>query len=296
MHPDRNRRQCRLVFLIGVLSLWLTPITEGYADHTEDERITDDTAFTLRGGELRAGLWKVEYGVMPTVDIYTYLVPWVFKAGNAGLKWEYEWASDASIALRFHVLKFAPSSLTQKEEEGEQAAPEAEEPTAKFWILPVELLYSQSLDPKVTVSGGWRYNRGILAGEGESGNDSDVQGAAAVTTGQFTGTLQYNVNNIFALLLHARYLAYQELRVGGNFIQTQHIEPDITLEIAAAANTESDAVDVQNAYSIIPSAHISWGGFNLRFGIGYGNWSVPVINLVLPEKTPIVDLDLYWRF
>jgi hypothetical protein len=295
MYPDRYRRKRHLVFLIGLLSLALAPISQGYADYTEDERITDDTAYTLRDGELRVGVWKVEYGLMSDLTISTYTAPWLIKAGNAGVKWEYEWASDTSLALRLHILKFDPSALSNKENEGQSASAE-EEPSAKLWILPVELLYSQRIDPKLTASASWLYNRVILAGEGGSEDEVDVQGAAAVTTGQFTGTLQYNVSEIFALLLHARYLAYQDITVGGNLTRTQKIEPDITLEFAAAANTESDVADVQNAYSIIPSVQLSWGSFNLRCGVGYGNWSVPIVNFVIPEKSKIFDFDLYWRF
>ena len=44
------------------------------------------------------------------------------------------------------------------------------------------------------------------------------------------------------------------------------------------------------------SVVFSWKVFNLRLGVGYGNYSIPGINLVLPKKTLIPDLDFYFRF
>tara|TARA_B100000579_G_scaffold409018_1_gene397671 strand:- start:106 stop:915 length:810 start_codon:yes stop_codon:yes gene_type:complete len=265
------------------------PLFNADAYHRGDERITDDTAFTLRDGELRLGIWKVEYGLFESVDLHTYTIPFLVGAGNAGIKWQYIWDEKSSISLRAHSLKLDLANF-----ESDEDSEDSEDSEAAFWILPFELTYSRDLEDDMTLSLGWLYNRVIVSGA-SSGGDA-VNGAAAITTGQLTATLQLNHSETFASIIHARALSYQDLSAQGSIVRTETIPPDITLEIAGSADTSSDAAEVDGGFSIIASGQHSWSSFNLRYGIGYGNWSLPVINMVMPEKSGIVEFDMFWRF
>jgi len=295
MYTERHRRHGKLLVLAAFLACVLIPVSTGYAYHTDEERITDDTAYTLRDGEWRAGLWKAEYGVFDSIDLHTYLVPWLFGAGNAGIKWEYEWDDITSISLRAHSLKV---DLTQFEsdpsEENEQSPAPEPKTQANFWILPFEITYTQKVEDDMTLSAGWLYNRVVLAGGVDAGGD--VNGAAAITTGQLTGTIQLKHSRSFATIIHARIVAYQDLSAQGNIVRTEVVPPDITLEFAGEAQSDSDAAQVKNGASIVASAQHSWSSMNIRYGLGYGNWSLPILNMVLPQRTPIVEFDVYWRF
>ena len=70
--------------------------------------------------------------------------------------------------------------------------------------------------------------------------------------------------------------------------------PDVTPPTPPPA--ELDALDVKNAYSIVPGMAFSWKTFNLRAGLGYGNFNVGGVNFVFPRKTLVPELDLYWRW
>ena len=56
---------------------------------------------------------------------------------------------------------------------------------------------------------------------------------------------------------------------------------------------ETDIVDVSGAYSIVPALHFGWETLNLRLGLGYGNWSIPGLNFVVPARTVIPEFDFY---
>jgi hypothetical protein len=43
------------------------------AYHTPRKHITDDTAYTLRDGEIRVGIWKVQYGILDQLSVGTYV-------------------------------------------------------------------------------------------------------------------------------------------------------------------------------------------------------------------------------
>jgi hypothetical protein len=36
--------------------------------------------------------------------------------------------------------------------------------------------------------------------------------------------------------------------------------------------------------------------FNLRLGVGYGKYNIPLVNFVVPERTLIPEADLYFLF
>ena len=61
-----------------------------------DERITDDTPYKTPAGYVRAGLWKLQYGVhqVPGLEIGTYTLPyatWAFdlRTGNGHAKYQF---------------------------------------------------------------------------------------------------------------------------------------------------------------------------------------------------------------
>ena len=92
--------------------------------------------------------------------------------------------------------------------------------------------------------------------------------------------------------MHGRWLMLQ--RVAGSEQAT--VYPDAFSAVRVNSDASADDFGVQDGFSIVPSVLLSAGVFNLRAGLGYGNFSIPVLNFVLPTRTLIPELDLYLVF
>jgi len=44
------------------------------------------------------------------------------------------------------------------------------------------------------------------------------------------------------------------------------------------------------------AAHYARAHFNLRLGLDAGNYHLPIVNFVLPQRGVLPTLDMYWRF
>ena len=124
-------------------------------------------------------------------------------------------------------------------------------------------------------------------------DDEALKGAAAVSNLQFVSTFQVNWTKTAAILLRVRYLAHQ-WQPSASAVYVLHPDDYTTVEVHGAA--ELEAFDVKNAYSIVPGMAFSWKTFNLRAGLGYGNFNVGGVNFVFPRKTIVPELDMYWRW
>ncbi len=281
--PPRRPHAALLVALLVVGAALVTPAPAA-AYHTPTERVTDESAYTLNRRELRIGLWKIEYGLLDSLTVGTYPLIWLFKVANLSAKYEYAFSPRWSVAARLSLARLDLQRLNE------------ESPPAALYTIPFELWGSHRLGDSVSLSAGAIFSKvgvsGATEGEAQDGVDNSLEGAAAVTNLQLAGTLEWRLTRVTALQLHGRWLAYQDTTASSTI--TLHPDEYTTVEVVAAA--ESDAVDVANAFSVVPSFVFSWQTFRLRLGLGYGNFNVPVINFVVPVRSVIPELDLYWRW
>ena len=54
--------------------------------------------------------------------------------------------------------------------------------------------------------------------------------------------------------------------------------------------------DFKNAWNIVAAANFSWKVVNLSVGIGYGDYFIPGMALVIPGPIPVPQFDLFFRF
>jgi len=170
-----------------------------------------------------------------------------------------------SVAATLGVFRFAPEALDK--ETGD----------AVLTIVPFDLVGSWRIDEDWTLSPGIVYTVVTLKG---SYDPAQLQGAAAVSNLQLVASLERRLTRVTAVVLHGRYLAFQN--AGGRVASTLHPDRFTTVELQGIAST--DALDFPGAFSIVPSVVFSWKVFNLRLGLGYGNYSVPAVNLVLRRR------------
>jgi hypothetical protein len=104
---------------------------------------------------------------------------------------------------------------------------------------------------------------------------------------------EFRASRSLALVLTGRYQVFQV--IDGNTTFTTRPDDYTSVEVVAAARDDS-TVNFRNAFSIVPALAWSWNTFNLRAGIGYGNFNVPGVNFMIERRTPIPQFDLFWTF
>jgi hypothetical protein len=275
MHQRGYGRQLLAALTTVVVVGAAVPAT---AYHSGEERVVNDTAHTLRPGDVRASLWTLDVGILEGLQVSTIYLANLLQVYNGGVKWRF-WkdgpvALSAKLELAYINFENWPVSSTSP---------------ATGLVAPFELAGSWQLGE----SWGLHLASVWTQIQASATPDSDaLQGAAGVDNLQLVFSVHWRLSRITTMYARGRQLMFQE--AGGAVDVTQEIDDKTTAHIVAEGDT--DAVDFGGARSLVVGAIWSGRRFNLRAGVGYGNWSLPVVNFVTPKPLPIVDLDLYFRF
>jgi len=271
----------RAPLVVAALALTLAPST-ALAFHTPEHPITEDTAHTRQKGHARLGLLKLQVGVLDSLTVGTVWIPWVLKVANLHVKWRFYRGDKLTLALQVSSLSFHTRDLKALEDEPGEA---------RVSVFTTEPLASYRFDQRWTLSAGLPFTAVRLDGQIEEGAFHGA-GAGAVNNFQLTSTLEYRATRVTAFVLHARYLVVQSARLTASAT----LRPDEYTTIEAHGSGSTDALDFPRAWSVVSSVVFSWERLNVRLGVGYGNWSLPLVNFVLPTKTLIPDAGLAWYF
>jgi hypothetical protein len=264
-----------------VLALSTTART-ARAYHTEQEHLTDDTAWTLAGDKAwRIGLFKAAVGLGDRVTLGTYIWPWVARTPNAYLKWRFYAGDTFNWAVQGGLFRLDTAAFDQK-------APDP----------PVFTVFSASLLSSLRISADNQLSNGLVftAVRASGTVDQDTlrgAGDAGLTNIQYVGAYELRLSQRTAFVLTGRYLIAQVLDASTHF--TAHPDAYTTVEVVADAQDDS-IVNFRGAFSIVPSFAWSWQTFNLELGLGYGNFNIPGVNFMINRRTLIPTFDLYWTF
>ncbi len=249
-----------------------------FAYHTEQQRWTNNTAYTHGGGGVKLGLWDSAVGIIDRLDLSTYVLPWVFNVVNLGAKYEYRASESFSLSAKASVFTLDVQTLISKS------------PPITVTAIPAELAASYRIDEAFTLSLLSVYTSVRVKG---SLQEDSLKGAAAISNLQLVGTLEYRASNVTAFQLTTRYVAHQwQPSASGGYVM--HPDDYTTVEVYGAAVV--DALEIQRAFSIVPSVVWSWKHFNLQLGLGYGNMQIGGINFVMPSKFVVPEFDMFWRW
>lgn len=266
---------CVLVAALGVAG-------SARADHDATHRATDDTAYTLEGGRLRVGLWKLQYGVFDFATIGTYTLPWAILAATVHGKLRVLAEDPVTLAVQVGFAYFDSARLRGLDRQAGSAIVTA---------LPIEAYASFRVGEQLTLTSGAAYTEvGIDGTVASTAFDGAARGAS--DNFQLLAAGEVRLTRVFALVVVGRWLLLQRVYGRGQAV----LHPDAFTTVVVNGGGAASEFSVRDAFSVVPSVHMSWGGFNLRAGVGYGNFNVPLVNFVLPDRTLIPELDLFFVF
>lgn len=270
--------------VVGLSALAAVTCLSGWAraDHTPETPIVDQTAYTRPRNQIRVGLLKVQYGVLDSLTVGTYWLPWAVLAPNAQVKWRAYHGDALTLAAEVGALRLDTSNLTFL---GEQPG------EARISVFTFEPLASYRLSDAFTLSSSFVFTAVRLDGS-LSTEAYDGAGQGAVSNGQVTATFEWRATRVTALVVHGRYLVAQRAAA----VVDAEVRPDDYTTVQAHGQGRTSALDFPHAWSVVPSVALSWGTFYLRAGVGYGNWSLPIVNFVLPHKRVVPELDVSFFF
>ncbi|MFT3925359.1 MAG: hypothetical protein QM778_22665 [Myxococcales bacterium] len=266
-----------------VALLILGESSQASAYHSDRKRVVQSTAYLLNKGEKIVGPFRVDYGILDKLQVGTYVVPWAFVIPNIQFKMLVFQNEHWVVSLRpglFYADLAIPHNLYG-------IGPDSTD--LKLWLVPIEGYVSLNLPRRLTLTLGGVYT--AVAGHGHYDPD-DFDGTAAASNAQVGLGLEWRVNRITALYLAGRYIAYQNANGVGSV--TVDVDDATTADVTAKGT--ANGADASNGYSVQVSALFSWRYFNLRLGVGYGNYNAPGLNLVVPKRLPFPVFDIFWRF
>jgi hypothetical protein len=272
--------------LSGLALLWIgfSP-RAAWANHTDKDRQTELSAFTLQGRQARLGLFKLEYGILDRWTVGTYTLPWVLMPILKGPVLNLYTKVKLLEVGNFHLagkLGFFYANIHGLETSS------VDDGSFRGTIVPLAAQGSYIFSKRWTASADLTWVQAIMHGDAESASESSVGGAVGQSNFQLALSGEYRFNKHAALNLLVRFAPYvqplqltTDAEVGG--------DTDVTID----AEFESDN---QNAFLIQTGMTFSWGIWNLRAGIGYGNVFIPGPLLVTAVRTVVPDFDFYVRF
>jgi hypothetical protein len=248
-----------------------------------DERITDDTAYTTPEGKTRFGLWKLQYGIpyVPGLEIGTYSLPYLtwavdVRSVNAHTKYRIidrdRWTLSAGFGITY--VDFANLDVP-----------------VDIFIVPVQVLAAVRGNDRLTFGAGVMYTHMFGEGQYNEDEESSFRGAVAVSNVQSWLSLTTHLSRGWSVYLETRSVASTEANAAGD--ATYMINDRTRVDVAA---TGSASIEEMRGGSVLAAFQYSRERFRIRFGAGYGNFNIPMLNFIVPVATPFPELDVYWVF
>ena len=269
------------ISVAAILAL-VTTAPDACAWHQGDERLVDDTAHTLRSGEIRAGVLSLDVGTVRFATIGTDTLPWIAGLylgsvlGNGHLKVRLVRTAPLTLALRGAV--FYSSLHTERGDT-----------TATGHVLLVPLTAATSSDLGRDVSLHLEVTYATLDAKGDL--DVPLAGARAAIAASALQTgvmLEYRATRAVALLLLYRHQPWASpgvIRTSGEVGTGARVSLEGNVETADAST-----------FALTGGVALSGEHANLRVGAGYGSLFFPSLGVALPGRTFVPELDFYVRF
>jgi hypothetical protein len=252
--------------------------TTASAAHAEKDVFVDDSTGRLNPGEIKIGIWSVNYGLpgrLKDVQIGTTTLPYLsFLADvtSANFEVKYEpwrhrrWRTSITAGVTY--LRYASDNVS-----------------SNAFIVPVQALASRHLGKRWNLLGGVAAN---LASTTASVDSSNINGGFIGTNFQMQLGAELRVASWFHLALRRSYVVFQTLSAEGSV----DIDMDTKAEVYV---TNRFGNPFANAYT---SFDMLFGGQHVgfRLGVSYGDVELPFLHIIVPTEIPLPRGDFFVRF
>lgn len=276
-------RPALVAALFSVPLLWSGPAS---AYHTEEDRQTDYSAFTLQQNQLRLGLFEIDYGIFDSLMVGTYTLPWaawiVFgdPAADLFVKWRFLEIDRLSLAASARGFYFDLNDVT--------IGDAVDEGAFQAIVVPLILAGSYVFDDTWTLSSEAIWVQTFIEADATAG-ETQAFGAAAQNNLQFTVSVEYRLTRVTAFNLIGRWAP---------LVTDAHIDSDADVSEGTTANIEAsiDAEELRNSFLFQGGVTFSWEILNIKANVGYGDLFLPATYIIAPRKTIVPSVDVYARF
>ncbi len=277
-------RRGRSVLLGATLCASVILLSPKRADayHDEKQRITDRTAYTMPQPSFRIGIFRTDFGIFDPLTVRTYFLPWLVRMPNVMLKWRFYGKDPWAFAIDTGFYALNTKHLEQLDEDAA---------AARIIALPIELISTYRFSERHNLSGSALYTAVNVEGT-VRGDDFDGAGKGALENAQLIATYQFTLDRVAALQLTGRMVVFQRFEATADVTY----EPDEYTTVEVFGGTSGETDDLVGKGSIQADIVFSWKRTNLRLGLGYGHYTIPGINFVLPRSSVYPSFDLHWIF
>lgn len=261
------------------LALALAPPAAAW--HDRDAPPTGYSAEALRSGEWRIyPTTLIEYGVLDGFEVGTVPALYIVSLYNAQAK-ATVWRDDAfAVGLSAGVFTVDPKDIREAW------------PSLRVWLIPVGLHGSyRSPTGELGAHLGLRYATATTNGTVDTGDfeaDALVDGSALV----LSPTVEWRQSRSFAWVFEAAISLWQSGRASGDGTYRSD-DGRTTIEVFGDSSVSTGAFAYGN---VSASAFWSWETFNLRLGLGYGHYDLPLVGLFWINPSVFPEINLFWRF
>lgn len=262
-----------------------------------EKRVTDNTAFALKSGEVRVGLLRSGVG-LPTpsflsgLELSTYPLPWAayladqdtlgVQAVNGQLKASRTFAGDWTAGLALTALYGEVGNETN---------------SATLLALPLELYLNRDLNTWLSIGGLFQYTHVSISGHTTTGSEKEANeagryradAALRTSTTHLGLSTELRLANWISFLGEARVTSFG--RVVGEASGTYTVDENTVVD----GYVEASAAPLKFGYSVSGVAHLTLGWANLRVGMSYGNFVMPMLNMAVPVRYIMPTANLYLR-
>jgi hypothetical protein len=245
----------------------------------------NDTAYTLRQGEVSFGLLSEQVGVFDEVTVGTYLLPWfVFPFLKSPIPTAFVKVRDwmfGPVAFSVHgAFAYFDASSLSSDLGGHQSISSA------LAVFPLNATASVQLTDGFTQS--LEVIDTILTAGGRAPSSATIAGTLAVSTVTVGALSELRLTRVFALTLLARMAVF---RGSSHFVvDVDSAGVDVHADLGAPGAVSA------STWCLVPGVSFHWPRVGLELGLGYGtNW-IPFIDLPVGDPTIVPEADFFVRF
>ena len=271
-------RSFHALIVLAALLAWL-PRAHGDAP-SWDEWPVERNAQLLRGGEVRLSLFGLDVGLHDRVQLGTLWPTWLLLAPNAHAKLLIVDRSAAHLGLEASVFYVNLAYLNRLG---------VEDVRGKLLVASAELMLDLRLSKRVLFGLGPSYSLTQLTSDY---NQQSYAGTGAYDSLFARGHLTLRAARRWWVILEGDWILYQLSGAIANVDMRVNDDVEVTGRVRAV----TPPLDRWRAGAVTLTNEVRFGPFGIRIGVGYGNFVIPRVRIVVPRAIPYGTFDAFIRF